>query len=74
MAIMKLSDNAFRSDMLVESQVINKLKSLEKIASLHTKPVLRYLKPSGLKIGLLINFGEVLLNTDIARLLNGELK
>lgn len=63
-------DLAFRADMVVESQVILELKSVEALAPVHAKQLLNYLRLSGLKIGLLINFNTVSLKDQITRLVN----
>lgn len=61
---------AFRADMIVESQVILELKSVEALAPVHAKQLLNYLKLSGLKTGLLINFNTISLKDQITRLVN----
>jgi len=66
-------DEAFRADLLVNSKVIAELKSVETTSALHAKQVLTQLRMSGLKLGLLINFGEAHLKNGIKRLINGEL-
>lgn len=60
----------FRADILVEEAVIVEIKSIEKIASVHKKQVLTYLRLTDLKIRLLINFNEELLKNGITRLIN----
>ena len=67
-------DEAYRADLLVDSNVIVELKSVEKISPLHAKQVLTQLRMSGLKLGLLINFGEEHLKNGIKRLINGQLE
>jgi len=62
----------FRIDLLVEGQVVVELKSVEKAALVHKKQVLTYLKFSGLKLGLLINFGTALFKDGIERIILGE--
>lgn len=69
---MKL-DHGFRADLLVEGKLIVELKSIEILAPVHYKQVLTYLKLSGMKLGLLINFNEELLKTGIKRIINGIL-
>jgi GxxExxY protein len=66
-------DEAYRSDLLVNSKVIVELKSAESVSALHAKQVLTQLRMSGLKLGLLINFGEAHLKNGIKRLINGHL-
>ncbi len=63
-------DLAFRADMVVESQVILELKSVEALAPIHSKQLLNYLRLSGLRVGLLINFNTVSLKEQIVRLVN----
>jgi len=55
-------------DLLVESQVIVELKSLSKLPEVATAQVLSYLKATGLKRPLLINFGESRLVDGVKRL------
>ncbi len=65
-------DIGFRADLLVENKVIIEVKSVEQIAQVHPKQVLTYLKITGLKLGLLINFNfnEPLIKTGINRIVN----
>ena len=50
----------FRADLVVEDKVIVELKSIEgRLPKIFESQVLSYLKASGLKIGLLINFGNL---------------
>src|SRR5262249_50434469 len=51
-------DEAFRSDLVVNGKVIAELKSIEALLPVHAKQLLTQLRLSGLKLGLLINFGE----------------
>lgn len=64
-------DVGFRADLIVEGQVIVELKSMEQLAPVHFKQVLTYLKVTGLKVGLLVNFGAVLARKGIHRVVNG---
>ena len=61
-------DEGFRADMIVEGLVIVEIKSIDRLAPVHKKQVLTYLKLSGLSVGLLINFGGELLRGNIERL------
>ena len=63
-------DIGFRADIIVENKVIIELKSVEAIAPVHKKQLLTYLKLSGLKLGLLINFNEALLKNGLTRIVN----
>ena len=61
---------AFRADIIVESQVIIELKSVEALAPVHSKQLLNYLRLSGLKTGLLMNFNTIHLKNQVVRLSN----
>ncbi|GGH04052.1 hypothetical protein GCM10007422_19440 [Pedobacter zeae] len=52
-------DVGYRLDLLVEKKVVIELKSVEFVTNVHHKQLLTYLKLSGYKLGLLVNF-----NTD----------
>ena len=60
----------FRADIIVENKVIIELKSVETVLPVHKKQLLTYLKLTGLKLGLLINFNEALLKNGIVRIVN----
>lgn len=60
----------FRADLIVENKVIIELKSVEAIAPVHPKQLLTYLRITGLKLGLLINFNEKLIKDGITRIVN----
>ena len=64
-------DEGFRADLVVNDKVIVELKSVESVQDVHKKQLLTYLKLSGLKLGLLINFGEALIKNGITRVVNG---
>ncbi|HLW36688.1 MAG TPA: GxxExxY protein [Chthoniobacterales bacterium] len=66
-------DEAYRTDLLVDSKVIVELKSVEAMSALHAKQLLTQLRMSDLKLGLLINFGEAHLKNGIKRIINGKL-
>jgi GxxExxY protein len=68
-----LFEEGYRADLLVESKVIVELKSGAALSAVHSKQVLTQLRLSGLKLGLLINFGETHLKNGIKRLINGQL-
>jgi GxxExxY protein len=60
----------FRADLIVENKVLIEIKSVELIAPVHQKQVQTYLKLTGLKLGLLINFNQVLIKNGIQRIVN----
>ena len=66
----KKMDIGFRADLIIENMVIIELKSVEVLAPVHPKQLLTYLKITGLKLGLLINFNEVLIKDGITRIVN----
>lgn len=63
-------DEAFRLDLLVDERVIVELKSVETLAAVHRKQLVTYLRLMDLHVGLLINFGEVVLKNGIHRIVN----
>ncbi len=63
-------DQGFRADLIVNNKVLIELKSVENVAILYKKQVLTYLKLTGLKLGLLINFNEDLIKKGIFRIVN----
>lgn len=60
----------YRLDVIVEEKVIIELKSVEHILPVHKKQLLTYLKVTGKKVGLLINFNEDLIKNGIIRIVN----
>jgi len=67
-------DEGFVADIIVENKVILELKSVEKIAKVHKKQLLTYLRLTGMKLGYLLNFGEAIMKTGISRIINGNLE
>ena len=63
-------ETGFRADFIVNGRFIVELKSVEKLAPVHAKQLLTYLKLTGFHLGLLINFGEEFLKNGIKRLAN----
>lgn len=64
-------EEGFRADLIVNDLVIIELKSVEKLAPVHGKQLLTYLRLMKLRLGLLINFGEALIKDGIKRVANG---
>ncbi len=64
-------DLGFRADIMIEDKVIIELKSIDSILPVHKKQLLTYLKLTGKKVGLLINFNEALMKDGIVRIANG---
>ncbi len=63
-------DCGYRLDILVEKSVIVELKAIEKVDPIHYAQFLTYLKLSGLKLGLLINFNVPVLKDGIKRVVH----
>jgi GxxExxY protein len=63
-------DLGYRTDLIVENKVIIEIKSVEDIHPVHPKQLLTYLKLTGLKLGLLINFNSPIIKTGITRIVN----
>lgn len=66
-------EEGFRCDLLVEGAVIVELKSVEKIAPVHQKQLLTYLRLMNLEVGLLINFGAATLKEGLQRVVNNHI-
>lgn len=64
-------EEAFRADLVVEDKLIVEIKSIEKVAGVHKKQLLTYLRLTNKRLGLLINFGEELIKDGINRVVNG---
>ncbi len=64
-------DLGFKPDLIVENKVIIELKSVETVLPVHYKQLLTYLRLTGLKLGLLINFNEAIIKNGIKRIVNG---
>ena len=64
-------DCGYRLDVVVENALILELKACTRIEPIHEAQLLTYLKLSGLRLGLLINFNMPVLKTGIKRILNG---
>jgi GxxExxY protein len=62
--------DAFRIDLLVEGKLLVEIKSIEKLAPIHAKQTLTYLRLMQLPLGLLINFGGITLKEGIKRVVN----
>ena len=62
-------DAGYRLDLLVENQVIVEIKSVEALGDIHMAQILTYLKLSGCKLGLLVNFNVRHLKDGIKRVI-----
>ncbi|MCP4121951.1 MAG: GxxExxY protein [Bacteroidetes bacterium] len=63
-------ENAFKADIIVENKVIVELKSIETITEKHHMQLLTYLRLTGLKLGLLVNFNSPNILKSIFRKVN----
>lgn len=66
-------DEGFRADLVIESKVIQELKSVEKLGRVASKQVLTYIRLAGMKLGYVLNFGEPIMKDGIIRLVHGNL-
>ena len=64
-------DCGYRMDLLVEEKVIVELKAQDRLEPIHKAQLLSYLKLSGCKVGLLINFNVKVLKNGIRRMVLG---
>jgi len=62
-------DCGYRIDLIIEALILIELKSIEKLLPIHEAQVLTYLKLTGLKVGLLINFNVAALRRGIKRII-----
>ena len=63
----------YRVDLMIENKLIVEVKSIEAINDVHLAQILTYLKLSGCKLGLLINFNTTLFKIGVKRVINGNL-
>ena len=63
-------DEGLRVDLLVEDRVVVEIKSVERLAPVHCKQVLTYLRLLHLPVGLLVNFGAPTLRDGLRRVVN----
>jgi GxxExxY protein len=66
-------DCGYRVDLFVEEKVIVEIKAVDQLLPIHKAQLLSYLKLTGCKMGLLINFNVKLLTDGIVRVINGKL-
>jgi GxxExxY protein len=64
-------DLGFRADIIVQKKVLIEIKSVENLAEVHHKQVLTYLKLTGIKPGILVNFNSEDISHSIFRKVNG---
>ena len=66
-------DCGYRIDLLVDGTVVIEIKSVDALAPIHDAQVITYLKLSGCKLALLINFNVPVLKNGIRRFVNGQI-
>jgi GxxExxY protein len=65
-------DAAFQLDMMVDGRIIVELKSVDALAPIHEAQMLTYLRLTGCRVGLLINFNVSMLKDGIQRVFNSK--
>lgn len=63
-------DAGYRLDLIVENKVVVEIKSIDCLNDIHVAQVLTYLKLSGCKLGLFVNFNVLRLTDGLKRLVN----
>ena len=66
-------DTAYRLDLILENKLIIEIKAVENLHPLHQAQMITYLRLSGCKLGMLINFNTVLFKDGVKRVINGIL-
>jgi GxxExxY protein len=65
----KRLDIGYRIDLLVEDKIVVEVKSVDSLNPIHTAQLMTYLKLSGCRIGLLLNFNVIFLKEGIKRII-----
>ena len=63
-------ERAFKIDLLVENKLIVELKSVRELNDIYIAQILTYLRLTKIRLGILINFNEILLKDGIRRVIN----
>lgn len=63
-------DNAFKIDLLIDDCLIVELKSVDRLAAVHGKQLLTYLRLSKMPLGILMNFGQATFKDGLRRVSN----
>lgn len=66
-------DSSFVADIIVEDKIIIEVKAVTEIANIHHQQLLTYLKLTGLKLGILVNFNTDYISKSIFRKVRGNL-
>ena len=67
-----LLDCGYRLDFVVADEIVVELKTVETLLPIHTAQVLTYLKLTGMRTGLLVNFNVSILKNGLRRLTRKE--
>lgn len=65
--------NKFIADLSIEKKLLIELKSINELKEIHFAQTLTYLRLTKMKLGLLINFNEILFKSGVRRVINGQL-
>ncbi|MDX1698399.1 MAG: GxxExxY protein [Thiohalobacterales bacterium] len=61
----------YRLDLVVDKLVILELKAVQQVLPIHQAQLLTYLRLSGIRLGIILNFNEILIKNGIKRVVNG---
>ena len=61
----------YRLDLVVQDVIVIELKAVERLLPIHEAQLLTYLRLTGCRLGLLVNFGENLMKDGFKRVVNG---
>ena len=64
-------EHAYRLDLMVEGELVVEVKAVDDLLPVHQAQLLTYLKLTGLRLGLLMNFDVVAMHRGIKRVVNG---
>ncbi|MGC4037915.1 MAG: GxxExxY protein [Chitinophagaceae bacterium] len=66
-------DVGFRADIIMENKLLIEIKSVDRLEKVHHKTVLTYLRLTGIKLAILVNFNVNLIKEGICRKIQGQL-
>lgn len=64
--------DAFRADLLLDGRLVIEVKSVERLAPVHSKQLLTYLRLMNQPLGLLMNFGADMFRNGLKRIINNR--
>ena len=68
----ELIESAYRMDLFVDKRLVVEIKAIDALLPIHQAQLLTYLKLSGLRLGLLINFNVPLMRNGIKRMVRSQ--